>query len=60
MSDTQPHLTHAQEHEAKLREEHLMLDPLPRGRMNEMVMESMRATTWKFWLVFGILTVISA
>ncbi|HKZ44494.1 MAG TPA: NrfD/PsrC family molybdoenzyme membrane anchor subunit [Anaerolineales bacterium] len=35
--------------------EHLMLDPLPRGQMNAMVMESMHTTTWKFWLVAAIL-----
>ncbi len=30
--------------------EHLMLDPKPRGEMNAMVMDSMHATSWKFWL----------
>ena len=48
------------DHAAHLREKHLMLDPLPRGQMNDMVMESMRATSWKFWVVFGILSVIVA
>ncbi len=38
--------------------QHLMLDPKPRGEMNAMVMESMHATSWKFWVVAGILTVI--
>jgi len=47
---------HAEEHEDP--REHLMHDPLPRGKMNEMVMESMHATSWKFWLVVGILTLI--
>jgi len=45
-------------HEEHLREEHLMLDPMPRGAMNEMVMESMHTTSWKFWVVFGILAVV--
>jgi len=48
------------DHAAHLREKHLMLDPLPRGQMNDMVMESMRATSWKFWVVFGVLSVIVA
>lgn len=51
--------SHAQseehDHEAHLREEHLLLDPRPRGEMNAMVMESMHATGWKFWLVTGFL-----
>ena len=40
--------------------EHLLLDPRPRGEMNDMVMESMHATSWKFWTVtmFLILTVL--
>jgi len=46
--------------EEHLREQHLMLDPLPRGQMNEMVMDSMRATSWKFWVVSGILAAIVA
>ena len=48
---------HSEEH---LREKHLMLDPLPRGQMNDMVMESMHHTTWKFWVVFAILSVVVA
>jgi len=51
------HHGHSEEH---FREQHLMLDPLPRGQMNDMVMESMRATSWKFWVVFGVLSVIVA
>ncbi len=41
--------------------EHLMLDPLPRGEMNTMAMESMHKTTWKFWgvFIFLLLTVIA-
>ena len=49
-----------QSHEEHLREKHLMLDPLPRGQMNDMVMESMHTTSWKFWVVFAILSVIVA
>jgi Ni/Fe-hydrogenase subunit HybB-like protein len=36
--------------------EQLMHDPLPRGEMNAMVMESMHVTSWKFWAVTGALT----
>ena len=35
-----------------------MHDPLPRGEMNNMVMESMHATTWKYWTLTGVLTFI--
>jgi len=38
--------------------EHLMFDPLPRGVMNDMVMESMQTTSWKFWVVAGFMGVI--
>lgn len=52
------HHAHGDDH---FREKHLMLDPLPRGQMNDMVMKSMtEPPTWKFWLVFGILSVIVA
>jgi molybdopterin-containing oxidoreductase family membrane subunit len=47
---------HAEEHE-DLRE-HLMHDPLPRGQMNAMVMESMRATGPIFWIVTAVLAAI--
>ncbi len=57
---SEKHNDHAHDHAAHLREKHLMLDPLPRGQMNDMVMESMRATSWKFWVVFGVLSVIVA
>jgi hypothetical protein len=43
-----------------MRENHLMLDPMPRGEMNAMVMESMHTTSWKFWVVFGLLTAVVA
>lgn len=44
---------HTQEH---FREKHLMLDPLPRGQMNDMVMEAMTSKpTWKYWLTVIIL-----
>ena len=51
---------HHDEHVAYLRREHLMLDPKPRGEMNAMVMEAMQTTSWKFWVVFAILSVITA
>ena len=35
--------------------EHLMHDPLPRGEMNSMVLESMHTTTWKYWTIVTIL-----
>lgn len=35
-------------------------DTKSRGEMNAMVMESMTTTSWKFWLVFGILSVVVA
>src|SRR3990172_431876 len=38
----------------------LMLDPKPRGEMNQMVMESMQTTSWKFWVVFAILSILVA
>ncbi len=44
----------AEEHEDP--REHLMHDPLPRGEMNAMVMDSMHSTSWKFWTVTGFLT----
>ncbi len=43
---------HAMEH---LRQQHLMLDPKPRGELNALVMESMQTVTWKFWLVVILL-----
>jgi len=49
--------THDDEHDPR---QHLMLDPKPRGEMNRMVMESMLTTSWKFWVVFGILSVLVA
>jgi molybdopterin-containing oxidoreductase family membrane subunit len=53
------HETH-DSHEEHLRKEHLMLDPMPRGQMNAMVMESMYTTSWKFWVVFAILAAVVA
>lgn len=50
---------HHHNKEEHFREQHLMLDPMPRGQMNDMVMESMHATSWKFWVVAAILAVIS-
>jgi Ni/Fe-hydrogenase subunit HybB-like protein len=47
---------HAEEHEDPRKQ--LMFDPLPRGEMNAMVIESMYATSWKFWAVTAFLTLI--
>ena len=48
---------HEEEHDPR---ELLMFDPLPRGVMNDMVMESMHTTSWKFWVVLGILAFLVA
>jgi molybdopterin-containing oxidoreductase family membrane subunit len=40
--------------------QYLMYDPKPRGEMNAMVMESMTTTSWKFWVVLGILAFLVA
>ena len=54
MADNKHHAEHS--HEEHLREKHLMLDPLPRGQMNDMVMDAMTTPpTWKWWLVFSLL-----
>ena len=47
---------HDEEHEDP--REQLMFDPLPRGEMNRLAMESMYATSWKFWLMTGILVIV--
>lgn len=47
---------HSEEHEDPRKQ--LMFDPLPRGVMNTMAMESMYATSWKFWVVTAILVLI--
>ncbi|MEW6092952.1 MAG: hypothetical protein AB1531_03200, partial [Chloroflexota bacterium] len=50
-----------EEHElAHLRQEHLMLDPKPRGEMNSLAMEAMRTTSWKFKAVYALLSVVVA
>jgi Ni/Fe-hydrogenase subunit HybB-like protein len=51
--------THSEDQEEDPKE-HLLLDPRPRGEMNDMVMESMHATSWKFWLVTIFLMVVVA
>jgi len=51
---------HAAPHEEHDPREHLMHDPKPRGEMNGMVMESMMTTSWKFWVVFAILSLLVA
>ncbi|HUH99335.1 MAG TPA: NrfD/PsrC family molybdoenzyme membrane anchor subunit [Anaerolineales bacterium] len=38
--------------------QHLMHDPLPRGEMNAMVLDSMHTTTWKYWTLAGILAFV--
>lgn len=48
--------SHGDEHEDP--RQHLMFDPLPRGQMNAMVMESMRTTSPIFWVVAAILTAV--
>ncbi len=50
-------LPHTEAHEEDPRE-HLMHDPRSRGEMNDMVLESMHTTTWKYWTATGILTFI--
>ncbi|GAB4505581.1 MAG: polysulfide reductase NrfD [Anaerolineales bacterium] len=55
MTDT--HLQH--NHAEHLRQQHLMLDPKPRGEMNAMVMESMQTVTWKFWLTVILLGAVA-
>lgn len=59
MSDKKQHAEHS--HEEELRKKHLMLDPLPRGQMNQMVMEAMlEPPTWKFWAIIVVLAGIVA
>jgi Ni/Fe-hydrogenase subunit HybB-like protein len=38
--------------------EHLMHDPLPRGEMNAMVLESMHTTTWRYWSATTIVAIL--
>lgn len=61
VSNSLPHSQKAKghEHEHDPRQQ-LMFDPRPRGEMNQMVMESMYATSWKFWVVFAILSILTA
>jgi Ni/Fe-hydrogenase subunit HybB-like protein len=40
--------------------ESLLYDPRPRGEMNSMILEAMRTTNWKFWLVTGFLALFVA
>jgi molybdopterin-containing oxidoreductase family membrane subunit len=48
--------SHEEEHEDPRQQ--LMFDPLPRGEMNRLAMESMYVTSWKFWLVTAILVAV--
>lgn len=46
---------HPESEAEELRKEHLMLDPMPRDEMNQMVMEAMTTTTRKWWIwVIGL------
>ena len=59
-SPAHPYSKPVKAHDAHHEEEqdmrqYLMYDPKPRGEMNQMVMESMMTTSWKFWVVFAIL-----
>src|SRR5258706_5683392 len=49
---------HAEEEHEENPREHLMHDPLPRGQMNAMVMESMSETNPLFWVITAVLAVI--
>lgn len=44
--------------EAEDHRQSLMHDPLPRGKMNQMVMDAMRHTDKKYWFVVGVLALI--
>ncbi|HEY5984237.1 MAG TPA: NrfD/PsrC family molybdoenzyme membrane anchor subunit [Anaerolineales bacterium] len=49
---------HAEEHEDP--RQHLMHDPKPRGEMNSMMMESMHAAGWKYYVAVGVLSLLVA
>jgi molybdopterin-containing oxidoreductase family membrane subunit len=53
-----PLFTPSREEEVEDPKEHLMHDPMPRGEMNSMVLDSMHSTTWKYWTLTGILAFI--
>jgi Ni/Fe-hydrogenase subunit HybB-like protein len=53
-----PLFTPSREEEVEDPKEHLMHDPMPRGEMNSMVLDSMHSTTWKYWTLTGVLTFI--
>jgi Ni/Fe-hydrogenase subunit HybB-like protein len=46
--------------EAENYSESLLYDSRPRGEMNSMILEAMRTTNWKFWLVTGFLALFVA
>jgi molybdopterin-containing oxidoreductase family membrane subunit len=50
--------SHAEEHEDP--RQHLMFDPRPRGEMNAMVMEAMKISGWKFWVLVLLLAGVVA
>ncbi|MHB8133228.1 MAG: NrfD/PsrC family molybdoenzyme membrane anchor subunit [Anaerolineaceae bacterium] len=52
---------HQETNAEELRKEHLMLDPMPRDEMNQMVMNAMQTTTKKYWVFligFGLAVVV--
>jgi molybdopterin-containing oxidoreductase family membrane subunit len=58
MAATAKHASAARHEEHEDPRQHLMLDPKPRGEMNSMVMEAMQGTTWKFWVIAGLLAIV--
>jgi Ni/Fe-hydrogenase subunit HybB-like protein len=51
---------HAAAEEEELITEHLMLDPRPRGEMNQMVMDAMTHTSKRYWIVTGLFGLAAA
>ncbi len=45
--------------EEAVREKHLLLDPRPRAELNRMVLESLHRTGTSYWIVIGVLAVIT-
>jgi len=58
MAVTANAMAHAHEDDKEDIREQLMFDPRPRGEMNALVMESMHATNWKFWVMAIILGIL--
>ena len=53
-------LAHARLEEEEDPQQHLMLDPRPREEMNRMVMESMMTPTKNYWLIVGVLGLVTS